>query len=71
MQNIINAHIINLDEYESIENHWIAWYVHGNNIICFVSFEIEDIPKKNKKIIRNKNIITNIYIIQVYNLIMY
>ena len=71
MQNIINAHIINLDEYESIENHWIAWYVHGNNIIYFVSFEIEDIPKKNKKIIRNKNIITNIYIIQVYNLIMY
>ena len=71
MQNIINAHIINLDEYESIENHWIAWYVHGNNIIYFVSFEIEDIPKKNKKIIRNKNIITNIYKIQVYNLIMY
>ena len=70
MQNIINAHIINLDEYESIENHWIAWYAHGNNIIYFVSFEIEDIPKKNKKIIRNKNII-NIYIIQVYNLIMY
>ena len=49
MQNIINAHIINLDEYESIENHWIAWYVHGNNIIYFVSFEIEDIPKKIKK----------------------
>ena len=25
------AYVINLDEYESIETHWIALYVNGNN----------------------------------------
>ena len=24
-------HIINLDEYKSIGNHWIVFYVNGNN----------------------------------------
>ena len=27
------AYVINLDEYESIETHWIALYVDGNKII--------------------------------------
>ena len=26
------AYIINLDEYESIGTHWIALYVHDNNV---------------------------------------
>ena len=25
------AYVINIDEYESIETHWIALYVNGNN----------------------------------------
>ena len=31
-------YVINFDEYESIETHWIALYVNGNNIIYFDSF---------------------------------
>ena len=45
-------------------------YVHGNNIIYFDSFGVEDIPNEIKKLIGNKNIIKNIYRIQSYNLIM-
>ena len=36
----------------------------------FDSFGVEYIPKKFKKIIGNKNVITNIYRIQPYDLIM-
>ena len=36
----------------------------------FDSFEVYHIPKKKKKFIGNKNIITNIYRIQTYNSIM-
>ena len=36
----------------------------------FDIFGVEDIPKESKNFIENKNIITNIYRIQAYNLIM-
>ena len=55
------AYVINLDELKSVGTRWIALYVNGNNMIHFDSFEVEHIPKKTKKIIENKNIITNIY----------
>ena len=42
----------------------------GSNIIYFDRFGVEHIPKENEKFIRNKSIITNIYRIQAYNLIM-
>ena len=61
------AYVINLDEYESIETHWIALYVNANNIVYFDSFRVEHIPKEIKKFIGNKNIITNIYRIQAYH----
>ena len=32
------AYAINLDEFKSIETHWIALYVNGNNIIYFDNF---------------------------------
>ena len=41
------------------------------NPIYFQSFEVDHIPSEIKKIIRNKNIITNIYSTQAYDLIMY
>ena len=44
--------------------------MNGNNVIYFDSFGVEHIPKEIKKSIRNKNIITNIYIIQAYDFIM-
>ena len=41
-----------------------------NNVIYFVSFEVEHIPKAITKFIKTKNIITNIYRIQTYDSIM-
>ena len=61
--------IINLDEYESIGTQWIALYLN-NNVIYFESFGVEHIPKEIKKLIGKTNIITNIYRIQAYDLIM-
>ena len=65
------AYVINLDEFKSIGTHWIALYVNANNIIYFDSFGVEHISKEIKKIIENKNIITNIHRIQAYDSIMY
>ena len=70
------AYVINLDEYESIGTHWVAFYVNGNNrrasydAIYFDSFGVEHIPKEIKKFIGNKNTIRNIYGIQAYDSIM-
>ena len=43
-------------------------YVNDNNVTYFNSFGVEHIPKETKN--RKKNIITNIYRVQAYNLIM-
>ena len=64
------AYIINLDEYQSTETHWIVLYVNDDNIIYFHSFGVEQIRKEIKKFIGHKNITTNIYRTQVYNLMM-
>ena len=64
------AYVINPDEYELIGTHWIALYMNGDNVTDFDSFGIEYSPKEVKKFIGNKNITTNIYRIQAYNLIM-
>ena len=40
-------------------------------VINLDSFEVENTPKKIKKLIRNNNIITNIYRIQTYDSIMH
>ena len=39
------AYIINLDEYESIGNHWIALHVNPKNVRYFDSFGVEHISK--------------------------
>ena len=60
------AYLINLDEYES--THWIALYIHDNNVSYFDSFGVEQIPKEIKKFIGNKkNVITNTYRVQAYH----
>ena len=48
----------------------MALYVNGNNIIYFNSFGVENVPKEIRKIIGNKNMITNIYRIQACDSIM-
>ena len=63
------AYIINLDEYESIRTHWIAFYVNAKNGTYFHSFGVEHIPKEIKKFIGNKNV-ASIYRIQAYDSIM-
>ena len=55
------AYVINLDKYESVESHWIAMYVNGDNVTYFDISGVEYIPKEIKKVIGNKNIITHIY----------
>ena len=65
------AYVINLDEYESVETHWVVLYVNGkSNTIYFNSFGLEHIPKEIRKFIGNKNIMTNIYRMQAYDSIM-
>ena len=44
--------------------------MNANNIIYFDSFGVESIPKEIKKMIGNRNIITNIYRMQAYNSLM-
>ena len=41
--------------------------MNSNNFIYFDSFGTEHIPKEIKKIIKNKNIVTNIYRILAYD----
>ena len=64
------TYVIHLDKYESIGTHWIALYVNAKNVTYFDSFGVENIPKRIKKFIGNKSIITNIYRIQAHDLIM-
>ena len=61
------AYVINLDEYSDIGTHWIALYVNAKTIKCFDSVGIQHIPKEIKKIINNKNMITNIFRIPAYD----
>ena len=47
-------YIINRDEYESIETHWIGLYVNAQNVTYFYSLGVEHIPKETRKFIGNK-----------------
>ena len=40
--------------------HCVALYVNDNNVTYFDSFGVEHISKEIKKVLRNKNILTNI-----------
>ena len=64
------AYVINPDEYSDIGTHWIAIYVNNKTVTYFDSFGIEHIHKEVKKIIGNRNIISNIFRIQNYDSIM-
>ena len=72
------AYIINRDDYSDIGTHWVALYVHNNCVTYFDSFGVEHIPKEIIAFIscplssasQNKSIITNIFRIPAYHLIM-
>ena len=62
------AYIINLDEYENVGTHWITLFCKKNEIIFFNSFGVEFIPNEIKEFIKefpgNKNIKTNVFLVQ-------
>ena len=64
------AYIIKLDKYSDIGSHWIVFYALNNIVTYFDSFGVEHIPNEIKKIVRNKNIITNIFRMQAHDSIM-
>ena len=65
------TYVINLDEYELIETHWVALFVNVGNGTYRHSFGVFGyIPKEIRKFIGNENIIINIYRIQAYKSIM-
>ena len=73
------AYIINLDEYSDIGTHWVALYVHNDNVTYFDSFGVGHIPKEIKIFInRSLSIVlrpplcttTNILRTQTYDSIM-
>ena len=64
------VYVINLDEYSDIETHWVSLHVHNNDATYFDSFGVEHIPKQIRTFINNKNIKTNIFRTQAYDLIM-
>ena len=42
------TYVINLDGYKSIGTHSIALHVNDENVTCFDSFGVENIPKEIK-----------------------
>ena len=64
------VYVINLDECSDIGTHWVASYVHNEDVTYFDSFGVEHVPKEIKTFINNKNIETNIFRIQPYDSIM-
>ena len=64
------AYVIHLDEYPDIRTHWIALCVKNKKLIYFDSFGIKHVPKEIIKFIKNKDIIANIFRLQVYDSIM-
>ena len=63
------AYVIDLDEYSDIRTHWIALYVHHNDITYFDFFGVEYIPKEIT-FINNKNVKPIVFRIQAFDSIM-
>ena len=71
LQTKVGGYVINLDEYSDIGTHWVALYVHNNNVTYFDSFGVEHIPKEIKAFIyRSLSMTTNIFGIQANDSIM-
>ena len=59
------AYVINLDEYANVGTHWITLFCNKNEIVDFDNFGAEHVPKEIKGLVGNKNIIANIFRVQV------
>ena len=65
------AFVINLNEYKSIGTYQIDLNANDDNVTYFDSFRVEYISNEIRKFIGNKNIKTNVYRIQTYDLVMW
>ena len=63
------AYVINLDDYENADTHWVALFVKPEYTVYFNSFGIEHITKEVNKFINN-DIKSNTFRIQAYDSIM-
>ena len=64
------SYVINFDEYADVGTHWITLFCNRNEIVYFDSFGVEPVPEEIKKIIWNKNIKVNIFLVQVNDSVM-
>ena len=65
------TYVINLDEYPDIGAHWVALYIHNDDVTYFDSLGVEHILKVIKAFInRSLSITTNIFRIQAYDSII-
>ena len=39
------AYVMNLDDYKSVQTHWITLYLNGDKVTYFDSFGVDYIPK--------------------------
>ena len=53
-----------------MSTHWVALYVHNNDVTYFDSFGVEHIRKDIRTFVNNKSIKTNIFRIQEFDSIM-
>ena len=64
------AYVINLDEYADVDTYWIALSCNRSEINYFDSFGVEPVPEEIKEFLENKNLIANIFRVQVNNSVM-
>ena len=50
------AYVINLDKYADVGTHWIALFHNRNEIVCFDSYGVQNVPEEIKEFIGTKNI---------------
>ena len=64
------AYVINLDEYADLGTHCTALFCSRNEIIYSNSFGVEHVPEEIKEFVGTKNLIANIFRVQVNDSVM-
>ena len=63
------TYLINLDEYADLGMHWIALSCNRNEIVYFISFDVEHVSEEIKELSGIKTI-ANIFRVQASNSVM-
>ena len=61
------TYVINLNEYADVGTLWIVLVCNRSEIVYFDRFGVEHVPEEPKNFVGNKNIIANIFQVQVNN----